>query len=338
MEDQTQKRAPKLSVTVLNYNYGRFLPVCIEPILAQSFTDFELIVIDDRSKDDSLQVLERYKGDPRVRIVAHQANRGYVGSLIEGTEVYSRGEYVTVISADDIVRDPDAFKRQIALMDANPSAAFCFSAFDKFWSDDGSLIERQRSFATERIVPGLEFVDRYLTEMSVQVLHSGVIIRRSAYEAAGKYRRDVRYAVDFSMWPILGLNGDVAYCAEPLYGYRVHRGQMSSSFAGVKASLGEMLSAVDMVTDRARTVGREIPGLHERAVRCSLAAVALDDAFSDRRRLALIRVAAALRARPAEALRTRGLWIVAIRAMLGERGFGLARVVTGKSALPGTAA
>jgi glycosyltransferase involved in cell wall biosynthesis len=338
MSIETRSGAPKLSVTVLNYNYGRFLPNCIEPILAQSFTDFELIVIDDLSKDDSLRVLDKYRDDPRVRIIAHEVNRGYVASLIEGTEVHSRGTYLTVISADDLVKDPDAFKRQIALLEANPSAAFCFSAFDKFYSDDGSLIERTRSYPTDRIIPGPEFTRAYLTEMPVQVLHSGVIIRRSAYEAAGRYRRDVRYAVDFSMWPMLGLYGDVAYCSEPLYGYRLHRGQMSSSFAGVRASLGEMLSAVDLVIARAKTLGRELPGLREKAVTCSLSAVALDDAFSGRRRLAFTRILAALRTRPAAALRARGLWIVALRATLGERAFGLARTVLGGPSMPGKAA
>ena len=107
---------PLLSVTVLNYNYGSYLPDCIDSILAQTFRDFELIIIDDCSSDNSLDVVQPYLADPRVRLVAHEANVGYGGSLIEGTEVHSRGEYVTVISADDLVTRPDAFERQIALL------------------------------------------------------------------------------------------------------------------------------------------------------------------------------------------------------------------------------
>ena len=327
------EQLPTLSVTVLNYNYARFLPECLDSILAQSFKDFELIVIDDRSSDNSLKVLEAYRGrDPRVRVVSHEKNKGYVASLIEGTEAHSRGRYLAVISADDLVCDPDAFRRQIALMETNPNAAFCFSGFDKFWSDDHALIERHLSFDTDRVVPGTEFMRGYLTEMGVQVLHSGVIIRRSAYTAAGGYRRDVRYAVDFSMWPVLGLYGDVAYCAKPLYGYRVHRGQMSSSFAGVRATLKEVLSAIDLACARASEQGVDTGELRRAAVRCNLAAIALDDAFSGRRRLALTRVLVALQLRPIDAFFARGLWIVALRTALGARGFDWTRRWLGRAA------
>src|SRR3954452_11728872 len=109
---------PTLSVTVLNYNYGAYLPACLDSILGQTFRDFELIVIDDCSTDNSVEVIQPYLADPRVRLVAHQKNVGYCGSLIEGTETQSTGEYVTVISADDLVRRPDAFERQIALLQA----------------------------------------------------------------------------------------------------------------------------------------------------------------------------------------------------------------------------
>ena len=332
MSDAAIAPTPKLSVTVLNYNYAHFLPQCLDSILSQSFTDFELIIIDDRSSDNSLEVLARYRDDPRVRIVAHDVNRGYVASLIEGTEAQSRGEYLTVISADDLVRSNEAFARQIALLDANREASFCFSAFDRFWSDDGSIIQSQHSFDGDQVVVGTDFARRYLSEMSVQVMHSGVIIRASAYRIAGRYRRDVRYAVDFSMWPLLALAGDVVYCGDRLYGYRVHRDQMSSSFKGVRASLLEMLSAIDMYCTRAKAQGIDVGDLRRDAVRCSLAAVALDDAFSGRNRLALTRVAVALRVRPSEAVMTKQLWVVVLRTILGERGFGVARGRLGKLA------
>src|SRR5579871_4931345 len=96
-----QPRRPKLSVTVLNYNYGRYLGRCLDSILRQTMTDFEVIVIDDASTDNSLDVIRPYLADRRVRLVSHRQNRGYVASLVEGTEAESRGIYATTISADD---------------------------------------------------------------------------------------------------------------------------------------------------------------------------------------------------------------------------------------------
>src|ERR1700738_1309279 len=80
---------PRLSVTVLNYNYGHFLDQCLSSILSQSFTDFEVIVIDDHSGDESLQVIKPYLEDPRVRLISHTENAGFVCSLIEGVEASS---------------------------------------------------------------------------------------------------------------------------------------------------------------------------------------------------------------------------------------------------------
>src|SRR5512146_3551728 len=105
-EDRTPQRtegdqpAPILSVTVLNYNYAHYLPQCLDSILRQTWNDFELILINDRSTDNSLEVIQPYLADPRIRLVDHQQNKGYISSLIEGSEL-SRGRYITVISADD---------------------------------------------------------------------------------------------------------------------------------------------------------------------------------------------------------------------------------------------
>src|SRR5690349_16463170 len=131
---------PTLSVTVLNYNYGRYLRQCLDSILSQSFTEFEVIVIDDCSDDDSLEILEEYLCDERVRVVAHRQNLGYTSSLVEGTEVLSRGEFVSVISADDMALNPHAFELQIGLLHQDSSVTFCFTAFARVL-DDGSRVD-----------------------------------------------------------------------------------------------------------------------------------------------------------------------------------------------------
>ena len=84
------EHTPRLSVVVLNYNYGRYLPGCLKSILDQTFTDFELIIIDDCSTDDSRAVIAPFLSDSRVRLHAHTTNLGYAKSIIEGTEEISR--------------------------------------------------------------------------------------------------------------------------------------------------------------------------------------------------------------------------------------------------------
>jgi glycosyltransferase involved in cell wall biosynthesis len=318
---------PALSVTVLNYNYGAYLPGCLDSILAQTFRDFELIVIDDCSSDDSLEVIRPYLADPRVRLVAHQKNVGYGGSLIEGTETCSTGEYVTVISADDLVHQPDAFERQIALLQANPQASFCFSAYQRFQHETGEVVQEKHSYAGDQIIPGPVFLREYLTRQEIQVLHSGAVLRKSAYLKAGGYRRDLRMTLDFAMWPVLALQGDVAYCDQPLYAYRTHAAQMSSSFKKQHANFVEVMTSVQGACDAAVRLGVPIGTLREDAIRYALFAVALDDAFGGRPALAWYRSISALLLQPRLALTSRGLWITLARLLLGMRGYVLTRSI-----------
>jgi glycosyltransferase involved in cell wall biosynthesis len=316
---------PTLSVTVLNYNYGSYLPGCLDSILNQTFRDFELIVIDDCSTDNSLDVIEPYLADPRVRLVAHQANVGYCGSLIEGTEIQSSGELVTVISADDLVHRPDAFERQIALLQAHPSATFCFSGYERFLHETGEVVQEQHSYLGDRLIPGPVFLREYLTRQQTQVLHTGTMLRKSAYLRAGGYRRDLRMTLDFAMWPMLALQGDVAYCDQPLYAYRTHAAQMSSSFKKQHANFVEVMKSVDGACDAAVRQGLPIGDLREDAIRYALFAVALDDAFGGRPALAWYRTVSAVLLQPRLAVSSRGLWITLARLLFGARGYVLAR-------------
>ena len=320
-EPAPQQHRPTLSVTVLNYNYGHYLAASVESILSQTFEDFELFVIDDCSTDGSIDVVRPYLADPRVRLIAHPRNRGYVKSLIEGTETLPGGEFVTVISADDLVRRKDSFERQIELLQASPGAAFCFSAYDRFESETGQIYEEHHSYAGSQLVPGRAFMRDYLTRQQVQVLHSGTVIRKGAYIRSGGYRRDLRMTVDLALWPVLALFGDVAYCDEVLYGYRTHSGQMSSSVAKSHANVREVLRSVDGACDAAVRRGVPIGSLREDATRYALFAIALDDAFGGRLTLALYRCLSGIVLRPRLALTSRGLWIILACAILGEAGY-----------------
>jgi len=312
---------PTLSVAVLNYNYGRYLAASIESILNQTFGDFELFVIDDCSTDDSLEIIRPFLSDPRVRLIAHTKNRGFLKSLLEGSETLPRGEFITLISADDVVRRNDTFERQIELLKANPTAAFCFTSYDRFYSESGEIYEEQHSYAGSQLVPGRVFMRDYLTRQQVQVLHSGTIVRREHYVRSGGYRRDLRMTLDFALWPVLALFGDVAYCDEPLYGYRTHDSQMSRSVAKSHANIREVLRSVDGACDAAVRRGVPIGSLRADATRYALFAIAIDDVFCGRTALALYRCLSALALRPRLALTARGLWVILARAALGETAY-----------------
>jgi glycosyltransferase involved in cell wall biosynthesis len=312
-------------VTVLNYNYGRYLGQCMESILAQTLDDFEVIVVDDCSTDGSLDVVRPYVADGRVRLVAHEANRGYLASLIEGTEAHSRGEFVSVISADDLARRPDAFERQVAMLRAHPGAGFCFSHYEKLLGAEGLSLGIHESLAGDAVVPGAEAFRRLASDPMMRVLHTGTVIRRHAYVAAGGYRHDVPHALDLAMWLALSMRGDVAYIADSLYAYRQHDSQMSGSLRGYRALMRETFQLVDEAIAEARERGIETAGLRRGVSRAYLFGWAMDEAFRGARALPMRRCLEALRLRPVDALASRAFWVILLRAALGARAFGALR-------------
>jgi hypothetical protein len=314
--------APTLSVVVLNHNYAHFLAECLDAILAQTFTDFEIVLIDDASSDDSTDVVAHYTPEERLRVVRHGDNRGFTASLIEGTEEQSRGRFVTVISADDLVLDRDAFGRQVAALEANVEASLCVSAYVKLGPGEEREVRRPFDAA---VVSGPDAVRRLLTDRECSILHSGAVIRREAYLAAGGYRTGLRNYVDLAMWVALGMEGPFAFVDAPLYGYRIHGAQFSGSGEQRRAVLREGIAVCREATRTGAAAGIRISG--GAVMRARLSDLALADAFAGRRWRGLQRCWDALIVAPPAALTAPGWWIALSRALAGTRAWRVVRRV-----------
>lgn len=308
---------PTLSLLVLNHNYGRFLGACLDSVLAQTWRDYELIVLDDASTDDSAVVLAACAADPRVRVVRHERNQGFTASLVEGTETHSRGEFLMVLSADDLALDCEAFATQIGALRADPTLVACFSAYVKLGPGQARSTRRPLAGRTE----GPALVRALLGERECSLLHSGAIVRAEAYRRAGGYRRDLRNYVDLALWVALGCLGPVACLERPLYGYRVHAGQLSASGARRRETLRE---GIRVLNEAVRAAGSTGIDLRPAAVlRARIADLALADAFAGRRRRALQRCGDALAVAPLAALTASGWWLALARSLAGNRAWAL---------------
>jgi glycosyltransferase involved in cell wall biosynthesis len=106
---------PRFSVLMANYNNGRYIDEAIASVLAQTFTDWELVIIDDASQDDSLQRIEKYLGDPRIRLYVKKSNEGYTKALIYGLTKVTSG-VVGFLDSDDALM-PEAIAKIHAVHD-----------------------------------------------------------------------------------------------------------------------------------------------------------------------------------------------------------------------------
>src|SRR5260370_40194657 len=115
---------PTVSFVVPCYQLAHFLPNCVTSILSQSYQDFELLIMDDCSPDNTAAVAKSFD-DGRVRYIRNDQNLGSLRNYNKGIEL-SRGKYVWLISADDYLRRPYILRQYVDLMDRHPNIAYTF--------------------------------------------------------------------------------------------------------------------------------------------------------------------------------------------------------------------
>jgi glycosyltransferase involved in cell wall biosynthesis len=230
-----------VSFVVTSYNYERYIGEAIDSLLGQTLKEIELIVIDDASTDSTGEVLARYAGDPRVRVVRHETNTGHIPSHNEGIAL-ARGQYVGSIDADDFATRDDAVARQVAIFEAHPDVGFVHCAHKVV---DSAGRERSVSRFAERdmVVDGLDEFSR-LIEFDY-VLHSGTLVRRTCLERLGGYDLRLPNTADWDLWLRIATVASVGYVAEPCYAYRVHNNNMSHAKATPGQAIDENLLVVD---------------------------------------------------------------------------------------------
>ncbi len=118
--------SPRVSVIVPVHNVERYIGAAIDSLLEQTYTDFEVVVVDDGSQDRTVEIVQNYE-DPRVRLVRHARNMGVAQARNTGLEC-SRGELIALLDGDDIAL-PDRLERQVSALDAAPEIGMvgCYS-------------------------------------------------------------------------------------------------------------------------------------------------------------------------------------------------------------------
>jgi glycosyltransferase involved in cell wall biosynthesis len=232
---------PKISVVLAVYNGERHLDNALRSILNQSFTDFELIIIDDGSTDGSPDILSALqRADPRA-VVVRQENRGLAASLNRGLEL-ARGAYVARQDADDI-STADRFERQAAFLDAHPSIAAVGSSADVI--DRCGAVVGALTAAT-----GAQAVTRGLLTLRTTPVHGSMMMRKDAVLAAGGYREAFRVAQDYDLWLRLSDRLEIDNLPDVHYQWRLDRDNVYTArratqlrYAGIALALARERAA-----------------------------------------------------------------------------------------------
>jgi glycosyltransferase involved in cell wall biosynthesis len=201
-----------VSVIIPNYNYGAYVAKAIDSVLAQTYSDIEIIVVDDGSRDDSLLVLEKY-GD-RITVVA-QKNQGVSTARNNGVSV-SRGEFVAFLDADDMWL-PSKIEKQIAkLVDGDDTVGLVHCSMS-YIDKDEQIIGETRNGKEGWLAADLLL----LQEATIGVASTG-LVRRAVFDEVGGFDARQTTAADWDFSYRVAKTYRIGFVSEPLVLYRLH--------------------------------------------------------------------------------------------------------------------
>ena len=220
--------APVVSVVVPNYNYARYLPQRIGSILSQTFTDFEVILLDDASTDGSVEVMRRYAAsDPRIsRIEVNETNSGSPFRQWEKGIGLARGRYIWIAEADDFA-DSRFLACCVGALECNADVAVAFSMSEMcdsgFKGIPNHLETGMIPDGKVRVYDGLSYLLCRMQTFNAIYNASMAVFRKSAFEACDMrvYRR-MRWIGDWAFWSEMLLHGKVAQVGSRLNVFRQH--------------------------------------------------------------------------------------------------------------------
>ena len=226
---------PRVTVLMAVRDGASHLDEAVRSVIGQSYADWEFVVIDDGSTDDTAAILERHRrADARFRVVAQSA-QGLAESLNRGLRM-ARGAYVARMDADDVSRS-DRLAVQVASMDANPEVGVCGSWIQTFGSGPPSIRRYPLDDAAIR---------SWLLFESV-LAHPSVMIRRDVFERHGlAYDSAMPHAEDYDLWVRAARVTKLANVPQVLLRYREHAQQVVRKHDAVKRQTARRIRAAQL--------------------------------------------------------------------------------------------
>lgn len=225
---------PAVSVCMPVYNASRYLRECIDSVLSQTFADFEFLIVDDGSYDDSAAIVESY-ADPRIRLIRRE--HGYIASLNCLLDE-ARGRYIARMDADDVML-PDRLRLQFDYMEAHPDVDVL---------GGGAITIDEESKAKQNQEGDAEYTDWQITlkdlvEMN-RLTHPTVCMRMETLRRRNaSYEEEYIYAEDYRLWSVLARGGArIMVLSVPVLLYRESSGQVSARHYEVMRNTAQLIS------------------------------------------------------------------------------------------------
>jgi glycosyltransferase involved in cell wall biosynthesis len=246
-----------VDIVIPNYNYGRYLRACVESVLTQGIDDLRVLIVDNASTDDSVEVARGLaEQDSRIEIVARETNLGPHASWNDGID-WARSDYLLTLCADDLLA-PGALACAIAVLDQNPDAVFAYGndLIQDRHSDGAAAVE---CVAPQwDIISGIDFIKDRCRNPEVYIAAGMVVARTRVQKQVGYYRPELPHTDDFEVLLRLACFGNAAYTKSVLSVKRMHGANRTEMFLAQRTrDLVEREAAFDIFF---RNEGRMLAG------------------------------------------------------------------------------
>ncbi len=224
-----------VSIILPNYNYEQYLDQRIESILNQTYTDFELLILDDCSTDGSKSVIESFK-DERIRVYYNETNTGSPFPQWDKGIQLSKGEYIWIAEADDYCSDT-MLEELLNKAEASKSA-ICFAESivvdgkgeeKGLWCDMNVKGPNKSIFNSDFEINGKEFIEKNLIFENAIPNASAVLFKKKIYQDVGGVDKHIPNCADWLLWIKMLSKGNVAYISKPLNAFRRHGSSVINS-------------------------------------------------------------------------------------------------------------
>lgn len=210
------KKCPLVSIMIPNFNHSRYLDECIQSALAQTYLNVEIIVLDNQSEDNSMEVASKYQKQG-VRVCRNVQNCLSYSYKILASSLAS-GEFMLLLGADDTIH-PEFVERAVRIMERYPNVGYVHGERD-FILEDGTLVDLDPFFNCSFTAPGENVMPLY---MVTTIAHPAQgIFRWSAFARMGGYEMEIDHMnADKSLWFYLSSVSDYAYIRDKMCNIRV---------------------------------------------------------------------------------------------------------------------
>lgn len=214
---------PKITVIMSVFNGGKWLHKSISSILNQTYKDFEFIIINDGSTDESLEIIQSYANSDSRIIIHNKSNTGLADSLNKGIEI-SRGKWIARIDSDDISL-PRRLELQYKYVCANPDTVFLGSGMIAINEKDENIKKYTYPKTHKYLLKSLMNVSKFPP-------HSSAFYSQKDVKDIGGYRANIKRGQDWDLWLRLSLKGNLACLPDCIVGIRSHNDQISHDNSG----------------------------------------------------------------------------------------------------------